>query len=395
MKKIDIVILAGGKGSRIKEYLNNKPKPMLKFNDIYFLQYLLNNLTKYPINKIYILTGFKHKIIHKNFHNKIINFTKIICIKEKKLMGTGGALLGLQKNKINDFLLINGDTIFNININDFVKSLKQNLIGSIALVSKKENSKSFKLNNLALKKDLVTYSKKSNLINGGIYRFNKKIFKYLPKKYSSLEEDILPKIIKKGLIKGKLFKNFFIDIGSLKYLKKTKKKLLINFKKPAAFLDRDGVINHDYGYVHNFKKFKFKKGVIKGLKYLIKKNFYIFVVTNQAGIAKGKFKENDFFKLHKYLKQYLSKKNIFFDDVQYCPFHPNGKIRKFKKNSSLRKPGNKMINNIFEKFLIDKKRSFMIGDKISDEMCAKKSNLKYYYSERNFELQIKKILKLN
>ena len=71
MRKIDIVILAGGKGSRIKEYLNNKPKPMLKFNNIYFLQYLLNNLTKYPINKVYILTGFKHTIIHKNFHNRI------------------------------------------------------------------------------------------------------------------------------------------------------------------------------------------------------------------------------------------------------------------------------------------------------------------------------------
>ena len=71
----------------------------------------------------------------------MINFTKIVCIKEKKLMGTGGALLGLQKNKVNDFLLINGDTIFNLNINDFVKSFKQDLIGSIALVPKKRIQK--------------------------------------------------------------------------------------------------------------------------------------------------------------------------------------------------------------------------------------------------------------
>ena len=157
MRKIDIVILAGGKGSRIKEYLNNKPKPMLKFNNIYFLQYLLNNLTKYPINKVYILTGFKHTIIHKNFHNRIFNFTKIICIKEKKLMGTGGALLGLKKNKIDDFLLINGDTIFNIDLDDFVKSFRQKSLGGIALVSKKANTKSLKLNNLALNKNFITY----------------------------------------------------------------------------------------------------------------------------------------------------------------------------------------------------------------------------------------------
>ena len=305
MRKIDIVILAGGKGSRIKEYLNNKPKPMLKFNNIYFLQYLLNNLTKYPINKVYILTGFKHTIIHKNFHNRIFNFTKIICIKEKKLMGTGGALLGLKKNKIDDFLLINGDTIFNVDVDDFVKSFRQKSLGGIALVSKKANTKSLKLNNLALNKNFITYKSKSNLINGGVYYFNKKIFKYLIKRPSSLENDILPKMIEKKLIKGKIYKDFFVDIGSPKYLKNAKKKLLINFKKPAAFLDRDGVINYDYGYVYKFKNFKFRKGVIKGLKYLIKKNFYIFIITNQAGIAKGKFKEKDFFNLHKYLKQYL------------------------------------------------------------------------------------------
>ena len=99
MKNIDLVILAGGKGSRIKNFLHNKPKPMLKFNNIYFLQYIINNFSKYHFKKIYILTGYKSDIIFKNFHNKTFNFTKIICLKEKKLMGTGGALLNLKKIK--------------------------------------------------------------------------------------------------------------------------------------------------------------------------------------------------------------------------------------------------------------------------------------------------------
>ena len=69
MKNVDLVILAGGKGSRIKQYLKDKPKPMMRFNKIHFLRYLINMYSKYPINNIYILCGFKHKIIFKNFHN--------------------------------------------------------------------------------------------------------------------------------------------------------------------------------------------------------------------------------------------------------------------------------------------------------------------------------------
>ena len=121
MKNIDLVILAGGKGTRIKEFLGNKPKPMVKFNNIHFLQYLINSLGKFSFNKIYILTGYKHGAIFKNFHNKIFNLTKIKCLNEKTLMGTGGALLNLKKEKINDFILVNGDTIFDIDINNLIK----------------------------------------------------------------------------------------------------------------------------------------------------------------------------------------------------------------------------------------------------------------------------------
>ena len=125
MKNLDLVILAGGKGTRIKKYLNKKPKPMVRLNKIYFLQYLINIFSKYPLNKIFILVGYKSDIIFKNFHNKTFNFTKVICIKEKKLMGTGGALLSLKKKKIKDFILTNGDTIFDINLTELLKSFNK------------------------------------------------------------------------------------------------------------------------------------------------------------------------------------------------------------------------------------------------------------------------------
>ena len=75
-------------------------------------------------------------------------------------------------------------------------------------------------------------------------------------------------------------------------------------KKPAIFLDRDGTINYDHGYTYKFSDFKFRPHVLKGLKYLTKKKYLIFIVTNQAGIAKGKFKLSDLLKLNKQLKNY-------------------------------------------------------------------------------------------
>ena len=96
-KKVDLVILAGGKGTRIKKYLKNLPKPMLKFNKKHFLTYLINNISKYNFGKIYILTGYKSEIIYNKFNNKEFNFNKVVCLKEKKLLGTGGALRKLKK----------------------------------------------------------------------------------------------------------------------------------------------------------------------------------------------------------------------------------------------------------------------------------------------------------
>ncbi len=391
MKNIDLVILAGGKGSRIKEYLGNKPKPMIKFNNIHFLQYLINSLSKFSFNKIYILAGFKHKIIFNQFHNKIFNLTKIKCLKEKNLMGTGGALLNLKKEKVNDFVLVNGDTIFDINVNNLVKSCGKKKLGSVALVSNKKNTNNYKLHNLSVNNNNLVYQKKGNLMNGGVYFFKKKILNLIPKKKFSLENHFLPKLINKKLLIGKVYKDFFLDIGTPKYLKVSEKKLKHYFKKPAAFLDRDGVINHDFGYVYKQKDFKFKKGVIEGLKYLSEKNYLIFLVTNQAGIAKGIFKVEDFFKLQSYVSKKLLKYNVMINDVQYSPYHPRGRIVKFRKKTNLRKPGNQMIKNIFNKFLIDKKKSFMIGDKISDKKCADKSDIKFYYNEINFKSLIKKI----
>ena len=389
-KKKDLVILAGGRGTRIKKLLKKYPKPMLKCNKKHFLSYIINYVCKFNFRKIFILTGYKSEIIFKKFNNKEFNFINIECIKEKNLLGTGGALKNLSK-KVNDFILINGDTLFNINLTDFIKTIKPNALGSIALVKNKKQE-SLKLHKLILKKNLVQYNDKGNFMNGGVYFFKKNFLKFIVKKQCSLENDVLPKLIKKKKISGKYYNNFFIDIGSEKTYKKAPKLLLKNLKKPAVFLDRDGVINYDYNYVYKLKKFKFRKGVLRGLKYLSEKNYYIFIVTNQAGIGKKIFTLDQFKKLHLSLKSLFLQKNIFINDVKYSPYHTKAKIIKFKRRSNYRKPGNLMVKKIFSEWDIELEKSFMIGDKKSDYLVAKKSKLKFFYPQKNFYTQIKQII---
>ena len=164
-------------------------------------------------------------------------------------------------------------------------------------------------------------------------------------------------------------------------------------KKPAAFLDRDGVINYDYGYIYKYKDFKFRPGVIKGLQFLKRNKFKIFVVTNQSGIARGFFTEKNLKLLHKSLKNELIKKKIKLDEIKYSPYYPRGIIKKYSKHHRSRKPDNLMIKQLLKKWPIDIKRSFMIGDRLSDKKCAKKSKIYFEYAKRNFYFQIKNILK--
>ena len=164
-------------------------------------------------------------------------------------------------------------------------------------------------------------------------------------------------------------------------------------KKPAAFLDRDGVINYDYGYVYKFKEFKLRPGVIKGLRLLTKNNYRIFIVTNQSGIARGFFKVKDVEFLHKLITKKFKKKKIIVDEIKYSPYHIKGTIKKYKKNSETRKPGNLMVKQLLRKWNTDLKKSFMIGDKNSDKICAKKSKLYFQFPKRNFFFQIRNIFK--
>ncbi len=392
MHSLDLVILAGGKGSRIKSLLKGKPKPMATFNNKPFLEYIIQSYSKYRFRNIFILTGYKSNLISKKFQNKNYNCTIVKCLKEKKPMGTAGALYSLRK-RINNFILVNGDTFLEIDLKKLIKSCDKKSYGSLALVKNHSYISNEKLNSIGIKKNKIIYQKKNFFMNGGVYFFKKRIFKFIKNKNTSLENDVLPNLIRKGKISGIFVKNFFLDIGTPKNFKIAKKLLLKNCLKPAAFLDRDGVINYDTGYVHRIRDFKLRPGVISGLRFLIKNNYYIFIITNQAGIAKGLYSEIQFYKLHNALKEKLQKNDIFFDDINFCPYHPLAKIKKYRKITNLRKPGNLMIEQIKSRWHTKIKKSFMIGDQVSDKICADRSSIYFEYARENFYDQVKKIVR--
>lgn len=391
MKHLDLVILAGGLGSRIKHITKHKPKPLIRFGKLSFLKNLVNYFAKYNFNKIYIIAGHRGNLIKKMFHNKTINLTKIECVVEKKLKGTGGALNELKNKKIKNFILSNGDSYCPINLNHFIRDIKNKSI-KVSLVRNKNYKLNNLLTNLNIKDKKIIFDKSSSFMNSGIYYVNKKNLENFHFNKFSFENDYVKNLIIKKKVYGEKYNSELIDIGTLANLKIAKKKLPKIFKRPAVFLDRDGVINHDYGYVHSINKFKLRKNVLKGLKHLNKLNYYIFIVTNQSGIARGYYTEKKFINFQKNINEYFFKKNIYFHDIMYCPHHIEGKVKKYSINCDCRKPKTLMLQNIDNNYDIDLRRSFFIGDKKTDHECAKKYKIKFYFAKDDFYQDLYHIL---
>ena len=202
MVKLSLVILVGGKGTRLKKISKGTPKPLVKINNKNFLDYILNHYSKYNFNKIYLMSGYKADLFEK-YDNKIQNSIKIKLLKEKKPLGTAGSLY-LLKNKIkNDFILINGDTFFNFNLNKLLKKINKKHLAHIAMTKNVNYFSNRKLINLGLNKnESIIFTKNSKLMNGGAIYFKQKILNMINNNYTSLEEDLLPKLIKKKLVGG-------------------------------------------------------------------------------------------------------------------------------------------------------------------------------------------------
>ena len=142
----------------------------------------------------------------------------------------------------------------------------------------------------------------------------------------------------------------------------------------AVFLDRDGVVNEDFGYVGKIEDFKFKDGIFELLKLLQDLGYALFIVTNQSGIARGYYSKEDFLKLSEWMIEELKKRDLFIKDIEYCPHHPD-----ITGECECRKPKPGMILNLAKKYNITLKDSILIGDKLSDIEAGKNVGIKKLY----------------
>lgn len=164
--------------------------------------------------------------------------------------------------------------------------------------------------------------------------------------------------------------------------------------KPAAFLDRDGVINIDKGHVGKYSDIKYTEECFEAVKKLNLLGFRVFVITNQAGIGKGIYSLNIFKTCMKKIMQDFSKNSAIIDDYRFCPYHEEAKLLKYRYfNHPWRKPNPGMIFDLLENWNTDISKSFLIGDKDSDLKAASNANITGYMFKENMSLLkfIKKI----
>lgn len=146
----------------------------------------------------------------------------------------------------------------------------------------------------------------------------------------------------------------------------------------AIFLDRDGTIIEDKNYLKEEKEIVLLPDVIEGLKLLQDKNYLLFIVSNQSGVARGFFDEKTVIKINKYLENLLLKKEIKIKETIYCPHLKDGKIKEYSIDCNCRKPKTGMVDILVKKYNIDLNKSYIIGDKLSDMELAKNCGCNYF-----------------
>jgi D-glycero-D-manno-heptose 1,7-bisphosphate phosphatase len=145
---------------------------------------------------------------------------------------------------------------------------------------------------------------------------------------------------------------------------------------PTAFLDRDGVLNIDHGYVCQTEKFEWIPGAPEAVRLLNDAGYLVIVITNQSGIARGFYEEADVHRLHAHMQEALATRDAHIDAFYYCPHHPQGNITRYRMACNCRKPATGLLKQAAREWPIDRARSFLIGDKDSDMIAAASFNIK-------------------
>jgi D-glycero-D-manno-heptose 1,7-bisphosphate phosphatase len=197
-----------------------------------------------------------------------------------------------------------------------------------------------------------------------------------------------------GAVSGTCYRGYFVDIGIARDLARDAGELDERLRRPAVFFDRDGVLNHDSGYVFETSRLKWIDGAREAVKAVNDAGYFAFVVSNQSGVARGFFEERDVQALHRWMADDMAEMGAHIDAFEYCPDHPDGTIGRYRRVSDRRKPAPGMITDLLSRFSVDAEHSILIGDKTDDLEAARAAGLQgYLFSGGNLEAFVKQHLR--
>lgn len=375
------VILCGGKGTRLGSLTEHTPKPMIKVLGKPFLDHLILKLVRYGFDDIVLCAGYLGDQIYGRYHGHEKYGVLLRVYVESTPQGTGGALLQLDDMLDDSFLVINGDTYYDINYVEIFRWVLDNDLAkrNIIVTRRVTGNDRYGIVNFDKSYCVTEFSEKhkevgANFVNAGIYIFQRSYlqkYKGSTKPMTSLEYDILPSMASDGVLYAKALEEnlYFVDIGlprTLQYFTRSFHSIL---NRPALILDRDNTITNDNGYTYMVEDLEFINDAVNAIRQANSKNVYVFVVTNQSGIGRGYYSESDMRTFHKKINERLFEHGAHIDAFEFCPHLPDA-------DCLCRKPGTLMLQNLLDSFHFDVKKSLMIGDKLTDFHCGNNFGIK-------------------
>jgi D,D-heptose 1,7-bisphosphate phosphatase len=385
------VILCGGLGSRLGALTANMPKPLLPVAGVAFLERQIFEIKRHGIKRFLLLAAFMSKELEQFAAHTAQKLSVEITVSiEPQRAGTGGALWFARDALDDDFFLFNGDSWFDINLLD-LGLLRVKYPQSLVAMALRQLDDASRYGIVELENNIVklfgeaTGKAGSTLVNGGVYAVSRKILDHITPN-CSLENDVMKPLARLGMIAGKPYDCFFLDIGIPTDYSLAQFTIPAQQRRPAVFFDRDGVLNYDDVHVGQIERFRWKPDAIKAIKYVNDRGYFAFVVTNQAGVAKGHYTEENVKILHSYMQKELAFMGAHIDDFRYCPYHPNATVEHYKKASYWRKPKPGMLLDLMKNWKIDTARSIMVGDQQSDKTAGEVAGIMSYKIEPDVNL---------
>lgn len=388
LSDMQVVVLMGGLGTRLKEYTKECPKPLVEVNGKPFFDYQLDLLMAWGFTKFVFLVGYRAEMIEEYYGDGQSRGISIqYCYDGKELLGTGGAVRRAIDLLEDDFMLIYGDSYMDIDYAESVYRYERGKAsGARALMTVLRNNNRFDKSNVVMDGGRLALYDKHNpvpemdYIDYGVSIYEKSLFEAYEAGVKFDIANIQHELSVAGKIVAQIVTKRFYEIGSPESLAEFTSYVDKRFceNHPAVFVDRDGVINEiawndDIEQLDSplkIEQFKFLPNAIEGLKCFADKGYYIFVVTNQPAAAKGKTSLATLYDINTYMIDALSREGVDIDDLYMCPHypkeHPRTKEKFLIRTCDCRKPKPGMLLRALRKYNVDLSRSYMIGDSCTD-----------------------------